>query len=336
VNGKKVRLKLGDAALMGVADARSAARQVLGARGQPVRSPSGQSFEALADLFLARASSLRPATLAEYQRTVATELMPRWKTKLVATITRDDIFAVLDPIVARGSKVMANRVQALIVSILNVAVDRGWVQANVARGIRMIGGKEVSRERSLDIRELAKLWRAMDGERPAVAAVLRVLILTCCRRNEVRLMRWEELDMQNGYLTLPSSRTKSKRDRGIALTPSAIAIVQAQGPRGSGLVFAAVLGDFSRTMKRLCERAGIQHCTVHDLRRSSATLIASMGTSRTVLGLILGHTDNAVTARYDRHTYWKEQADARLKLDSMIQQELGLMDEEAREPRQPT
>jgi hypothetical protein len=189
VNGKKVRLKLGDAALMGVADARSAARQVLGA----------QSFEALADLFLARASSLRPATLAEYQRTVATELMPRWKTKLVATITRDDIFAVLDPIVARGSKVMANRVQALIVSILNVAVDRGWVQANVARGIRMIGGKEVSRERSLDIRELAKLWRAMDGERPAVAAVLRVLILTCCRRNEVRLMRWEELDMQNGY-----------------------------------------------------------------------------------------------------------------------------------------
>jgi integrase len=200
----------------------------------------------------------------------------------------------------------------------------------------MIGGKEVSRERSLDIRELAKLWRAMDGERPAVAAVLRVLILTCCRRNEVRLMRWEELDMQNGYLTLPSSRTKSKRDRGIALTPSAIAIVQAQGPRGSGLVFAGVLGDFSRTMKRLCERAGIQHCTVHDLRRSSATLIASMGTSRTVLGLILGHTDNAVTARYDRHTYWKEQADARLKLDSLIQQELGLMDEEAREAGQPT
>jgi hypothetical protein len=60
-----------------------------------------------------------------------------------------------------------------------------------------------------------------------------------------------------------------------------------------------------------------------------------MGTSRVVLALILGHVDNAVTARYDRHTYWKEQADARLKLDSMIQQELGLMDEEAREPRQP-
>jgi hypothetical protein len=61
-----------------------------------------------------------------------------------------------------------------------------------------------------------------------------------------------------------------------------------------------------------------------------------MGTSRVVLALILGHTDNAVTARYDRHTYWKEQADALLKLDSLIQQELGLMDEEAREAGQPT
>jgi integrase len=169
-----------------------------------------------------------------------------------------------------------------------------------------------------------------------VAGVLRVLILTCCRKNEVRKMRWEELDWTNGFWTLPSERSKNKRERGIALTPTAITIIEAQGPRPSGLVFAGVPRDFWGTMKRLCERARIQHCTVHDLRRSSATLIASMGTPRVVLALILGHVDNAVTARYDRHAYWKEQADARLKLDSLIQQELGLMDDEAREVGQPT
>jgi integrase len=148
-------------------------------------------------------------------------------------------------------------------------------------------------------------------------------------------MRLEELDMQNGYWTLPSERTKSGRERGIALTPSAITIIEAQVPRPSGRVFDVAEG-FSPTMKRLCERAGIAPTTVHDLRRSSATLIASMGTPRVVLALILGHVDNAVTARYDRHTYWKEQADARLKLDSLIQQELGLMADEAREAGQAT
>jgi integrase len=337
-NGRRRRVALGSAGALSLAEARNAARQVLGGRAQP-HSPSGnsQTFEALADLFLQRASSLRPASIDEYQRIVRAELLPRWRSRVVDTLTRDDVFAVLDPILARGSKVMANHVQQMIVALLNVAVDRGWIISNIARGIRRVGGKELAPERSLDIRELAKLWRAMDGEKLAVvAAVLRVLILTCCRRNEVRRMRWEELDWPNGFWTLPSERTKSKRERGIALTPTAIRIIEAQEPRSSGLVFAGVPEDLSGTMKRLCGRAGIQHCTVHDLRRSSATLIASMGTSRVVLALILGHVDNAVTARYDRHTYWKEQADARLKLDAVIQQELGLMDEEAREARQPT
>jgi hypothetical protein len=257
-NGRRRRVALGSAGALSLAEARNAARQVLGGRAQP-HSPSGnsQTFEALADLFLQRASSLRPASIDEYQRIVRAELLPRWRSRVVDTLTRDDVFAVLDPILARGSKVMANHVQQMIVALLNVAVDRGWIISNIARGIRRVGGKELAPERSLDIRELAKLWRAMDGEKLAVvAAVLRVLILTCCRRNEIRRMRWEELDWPNGFWTLPSERTKSKRERGIALTPTAIRIIEAQEPRSSGLVFAGVPEDLSGTMKSCAGERG--------------------------------------------------------------------------------
>jgi integrase len=78
--------------------------------------------------------------------------------------------------------------------------------------------------------------------------------------------------------------------------------------------------------------------TVHDLRRTSATLIASAGTSRVVLKAVLGHVDQDITAVYDRHSYAAETREAVNKLDAMIQEalKLALMDEEAREAGQAT
>jgi integrase len=78
-------------------------------------------------------------------------------------------------------------------------------------------------------------------------------------------------------------------------------------------------------MAAICSRAGIQRVTVHDLRRTSATLIAADGASRVVLKLILGHVDQDVTAIYDRHAYTMERSQALVKLDQMIRSELAMV-----------
>jgi integrase len=285
-------------------------------------------------------------TLAEYQRMIATKIMPRWRTKPVAAITRDDVFAVLDPIVARGSKVMANRVQQMIVAILNVAVDRGWVVTNVARGIRRVGGREQPRDRALDIGDLAMLWGVLGGsEKPATVAAIRFIILTAARKSEVLGLRWAEIDMEQAVWKLPAARSKNHRDHEIPLSVGATAILAAQQPydsvtniqRYGDLVFSGAARHLSVVVARVCKLAMIEpHVTIHDLRRTSATLMAGLGTSRVVLKAVLGHVDQDIAAVYDRHSYANEKREAVNKLDSLIQQELGLMADEAREAGQPT
>jgi integrase len=72
-------------------------------------------------------------------------------------------------------------------------------------------------------------------------------------------------------------------------------------------------------MRGLCERISIPPATTHDLRRTAATLMATAGTPRIVLKLILNHADNEVTGRYDRNLYEPEKREAINKLDAMIQ-----------------
>jgi integrase len=349
--GKRRRVALGSAGMLSLAEARTAARQILGGRAPARPSGTGQTFEALADLFLQRCSGLRPTTIEDYRRTIATMLMPRWKNKPVAAITRDDIFKVLDPIVARGAKVRANRVQQVIVALLNVAVDRGWVATNVARGIRRVGGKETPRERALEISDLATLWGVLGGMgrqgrvSANTVAAIRFIILTAARKSEVRGLRWIEIDLDTALWMLPAARSKNRRDHEVPLSVGAMAILAKQRPydavtniqRYSELVFSGVPRELSSVMRRACKLAMIDPpVTIHDLRRSAATLMAGAGVSRVVLKAVLGHLDRDVTAVYDRHSYAAEKREAVNKLDALIQQELGLMADEAREAGQPT
>jgi integrase len=156
--------------------------------------------------------------LAEYRRIVAVELMPRWRNRPVASITRGDVFAILDPIFKRDSRIMTNRVQQMIVALLNVAVDRGWVATNIARGIRRVGGKERRRDRALTIQEVARLWNVLGREvKPATERALQFLILTAARKSEVLGLRFDELDFDNAIWHLPAARSKGHRDHDIPL-----------------------------------------------------------------------------------------------------------------------
>lgn len=59
----------------------------------------------------------------------------------------------------------------------------------------------------------------------------------------------------------------------------------------------------SRAVSRIRARLSMPHWTEHDLRRTAASHMASIGTQRLVIAQILNHTDSSVTAVYDRHGY---------------------------------
>jgi integrase len=81
--------------------------------------------------------------------------------------------------------------------------------------------------------ELGTLWRALDGE-GVVGDVFRVPVLTGQRIGEVRGMRWDEIDLETGWWTIPGTRTKNKKLHRVPLVGEALRIVRARTENRDG------------------------------------------------------------------------------------------------------
>src|SRR5262249_37501891 len=129
------------------------------------------------------------------------------------------------------------------------------------------------RERVLDDSELAAIWRACGDD--DYGRIIKLLICTGCRRQEIGGMCWSELDRDAGTWTLPASRSKNKRQHALPLLPAMRKIVEAVprmatrdqlfGTRGPGFT------RWSDGKRALDARSGVKNWTVHDIRRSVAT-----------------------------------------------------------------
>ena len=126
----------------------------------------------------------------------------------ITTVTRRDIRDLIDRIIDAGKPVQANRVQAATHALLVWAVGREIIEINPAAGLRR-QTKEKARDRVLTNSELRAVWNAIDGLGYPAGPLFKLLILTAARRDEVRKMRWSEIDFQKGVWTLPANRSKN-------------------------------------------------------------------------------------------------------------------------------
>ena len=196
--------------------------------------------------------------------------------------------------------------------------------------------KETARDRSLTIDEVVTLWAAL----PAAGefqGIVRALLLTGARRSEVAGMEWREIDLKARVWTLPASRTKDGKRKGIPISPMLLATIKAQSKRkGSRFVFSTINGkefkNWTLHRNRLAAADGmedIEHFTLHDLRRTVSTLMngdlnawlagrkAGVYVRAEVIEEILGHAagghKKGIAATYNDATYDDER---RLALDA--------------------
>ena len=143
--------------------------------------------------------------------------------------------------------------------------------------------------------------------------ILRLLLLTGARRNEIANLPWSELDLTARVWTLPVERSKTKRPPTLVLSGAAFGIISAQ-PRGSEYVFPGVseqggfwirMGIKEALDRRLGDRVRPWH--VHDLRRSAATHMANIGILPHVIDAAQNHVvGTRVSRTYNRSTYDRE------------------------------
>lgn len=274
----------------------------------------------------------RPRTYSEIER----YLLITWKplhSVSVFKITRRQVAARVAEIEAKHGAVSAARARTALSAMFNWAIREGLdILGNPVLGTNR-PEQPKSRDRVLSDAELAEIWQACGDD--DYGRIVRLLILTAQRRAEVGGMQWPELDTTAERWTLPGSRTKNHRDHVFPLVPAALALLPPQrdecdfvfgdGPRrkddkhqgfsGWSKSKAALDTRILAARKKVNEDAKpLPHWTVHDLRRTAATVMADrLGVLPHVVEAILNHLSGhraGVAGVYNRARYQIEMRDA--------------------------
>jgi integrase len=315
---------LGKVGAITLEDARTKAREwlkLISAGTDPAHAAHAaarDTLRAICEDYLARdGAKLRSV---DWVRATLTRLVfPDLGSNPITSIRRSDIVRLLDKIEDGRGPVMANRTLALLGRVMNWHASRSDdFRSPIVKGMTRIN--EVPRERVLSDDEIRSVWKATD-EGGVFGALVRFLLLTAARRNEAAQMKWSEV--ANGDWTLPGSRNKTGQELVRPFSRAALEIVEAQ-PRLCDFVFSrngrGEMGGIS-TMKSELDRASeTSGWTLHDLRRTSRSLMSRAGVPSDHAERCLGHMIGGIRGVYDRHQYREEMLIAYEKLASLIGQ----------------
>ena len=260
--------------------------------------------------------AMKPRAFEEVERHLTNHAAPLHRLRL-AEIDRRTVAQRLGEIETASGPVARNRVRSSLSAFFAWAVTEGLLDTNPVVGTAKLdeGG---SREGTLTREELAELWVALDAEpNPQFADILRLLILTGQRREEVGSLRWSEVELDRGLIVLPPERTKNSRQHEVPLSRQALAILSRQ-PRRKGRDFIFGIGEagfsgWSDCKARLDQvllarrkAKAMPEWRLHDLRRSAATQMAELGIQPHIIEAVLNHVSGhkgGVAGVYNRATY---------------------------------
>ena len=180
--------------------------------------------------------------------------------------------------------------------------------------MRRTNPKERARERVLTDEEIRAVWNNATG---AYGRLVRFLLLTAQRREKVATMRWDDIDAN--VWTIPTEEREKGNASELLLPEEAMEIL---GERGEGLVFPGrdgkQISGWSKYKRRLDKVSGVQDWVLHDLRRTSRSLMSRAGVPSEHAERVLGHAIPGVEGVYNRHQYFDEKANTLRKLAGLL------------------
>lgn len=306
-NGRAVRKTVGPAALMTVEDAR---RECLALRNSVESVGDGEEKS--------RAPLFRDFVMGEWKATAGSRwstsrrrtveimldkrLLPAFGARRLDRIAGADVERWFDAY-SRTAPGGANNGLQLLRQIMRDALGTGLIAADPTREIkrnprpkftRFLSGEEIDRlHRTLD-----RLVEERPSRRPP-ADIVRLLLLTGCRKGEIVELKWSEVD--GGVLQLKDSKTGP---RTVWLSGAARAILDRQPKTGSPCVFpsprnpARPYSDIMTLWYRARRESGLEDVRLHDLRHTVASQAVAQGVALSTVARMLGHANPRMTLRY--------------------------------------
>jgi integrase len=316
VGKKQRRVHLYDAAVRGTlskakseaADVRARARlgtDVVAQRAAAAEASAKTiTLGKLAELYLAdrriakRNGSGEPAWRPRYVAEVERQLTRDWKPlagTAIQAITRQDIVKVIDELALSNGAVSADRARAALSGLYAWAIDRGYCDVTPVLHIKP-RAENGARDRTLTEVELREVWLAADRLGGDYGRIVKLLILTGQRRDEIGSLFWAEIQAHGDdtRIELPGERTKNHCPHIVPLSAEAAAVLPSQ-PNGRLMVFGRIGTGFSGWSKAKLEldeaiaaarrarrvRTAMPPWRLHDIRRTVVTQLVESRT-RTV------------------------------------------------------
>lgn len=258
-------------------------------------------------------------------RSLRIHSMPVLKSKPLPKITRADIVAVFDRM---PDTQVANRrnVFAVLRRLFRWAVSRGDIDRSPMEGMETPPAVK-ARDRWLSDEELAQVWKHTPNTHPCFGPIVRLLIVTGQRREEVSSLAWEELDQAERMWILPGDRAKNGEPNRVPLNSLAVSVLESVAGKPNwprrGKVFATSTGGgftgYHKGKEKLdwliAEDGGeaMQPWRLHDLRRTLATGFQRLGVRFEVTEAVLNHVGGSragVAGIYQRHDWKAEKREA--------------------------
>ena len=303
-DGQRRWTKIGDADALAEAEARSQARTFLaglrkGRESVPAQ-PAEIAFEAVADeVFSYYRRHWKPRTLSVNLNYYQNNILPSFAGRPIASITRPEVLEWFESLHAKPAS--ANRSLPVLSIILRQAEVYGYrpEDSNPCKDIKRY--RRRARERFLspdEIRRVVEVLNRHDGTRPCQAAVIRLLLLTGCRKGELLTLKWR--DYREGKLFLRDSKNGP---RTVWLSSAAREVLK-RLPRKNAWVFpspyrpAEHLAEITEFWQDVRTEAGVPDVRPHDLRHTYASIALMHGETVLTIGRLLGHDHPGTTLKY--------------------------------------
>ena len=314
VDGRERRMTIGKYPAWSATAARQRVRELrqlidrgVDPLGDKLQRRQAPTFADIAKEYLER-HAVNKKSGKEYAAALEREVLPEWGRRKAEDIKRRDVIALVEA-KAKSAPIAANRLLALVRGMYNWAISRDLLEYNPCFQVKP-PAKEQSRDRVLSADEIRVMWSALDDAplTPTVVGILRFILVVGQRPGEVSTAEWTEVD--GDWWTIAGSKTKNQLAHRVPLSSLALEILSNQ-PQTSKYIFPC---RYQRKNTHTSESSaanavnrsryfGLPRWTPHDLRRTAATTMASLGVARFVIGRVLNHAEPGVTKIYDRHSY---------------------------------
>jgi integrase len=233
VDGKPQTLVIGPYPAVSLAEARQkrdAAKASLRDGENPARKATRHALTLTQahDAYWSGRKDLSPSYLANERRAFEMHVQPALGDKPIKQLARADLLDVLNVMDAKGLHDYVRKVRMWLAQVWDWAIEQGEATDNPPRSIkpdRAFGKTSVQHFAALELREVPDFMArlALEGELQSVLA-LRLLALTWVRTNELRFMRWDEV--QGDTWLIPAGKMKRRLDHVVPLAPDALALLQ--------------------------------------------------------------------------------------------------------------